>query len=256
MRSAGTLSIHEVRGGRRGVSDAPLPPDIESSSDEYARRFSGRIGAWFLDCQARGVLHLLSPLGPCRILEVGGGHAQLTPALLEAGHTVTVQGSTPECAIRVRRLFPEKRVPFVVCPLDRFPLEDGAFDLVVSLRMMAHVDNPRRFLAECARVATRGVLVDYPSRRSVNFLSDALFQFKKGLEKDTRVYRTFDDAEVRRDVKSLGLVPAGEVRQFFWPMALHRAHKNPAIAQALEGPARALGLAGQFGSPVLGYFKR
>jgi len=39
--------------------------------------------------------------------------------------------------------------------------------------------------------------------------------------------------------------------QFFWPMALHRALRSPALARGLESFAAQLGLTRRFGSPVL-----
>ncbi len=258
MRSARALPGDEVRGRRGGLSATPppLPPDLESSSDAYALRFAGAIGAWFLERQADGVRTLLAPFGACRILEVGGGHAQLTASLVAEGHTVTVQGSDASCETRLRRLFPASRVPFALGPLDRLPFEDGAFDAIVTVRMLAHVDDPARFAAECARVARRAVLADYASKRSANVLADFFFDLKRGVEKDTRVYRTFTPAEVAALFAPHGMHPAGAVPQFFWPMALHRAHQSAALARALEAPARALGLSRAFGSPVLGLFTR
>jgi 2-polyprenyl-3-methyl-5-hydroxy-6-metoxy-1,4-benzoquinol methylase len=64
--------------------------DLETSSAGYARRFAGPVGAWFLERQARSTLELLTPWPGARILDVGGGHGQLTGPLLEAGHQVTV----------------------------------------------------------------------------------------------------------------------------------------------------------------------
>jgi SAM-dependent methyltransferase len=253
MRSAGALPKNEI-GERRDGLNGPQAPDVESSSDAYARRFSGAIGAWFLERQAEGVRRLLAPLGQCRILEVGGGHAQLTGSFAAAGHAVTVQGSEPSCAARVRRLFPQ--VPFVESPLERLDFEDRSFDVVVTIRTMAHVENPASFLAECARVARRAILIDYPSTRSVNFFVDFLFDWKRSVEKDTRLYRTFADAEVGSLLASHGLRRAGVVRQYFWPMVLHRAHKSPSAGRALESGASALGLTRLFGSPVLALYRR
>ena len=76
-------------------------PDIESSSDAYARRFSGPLGAWFLDVQARATLDLVAPLRARTALEVGGGHAQLTGPLVGAGLAVSVLGSSPACGARI-----------------------------------------------------------------------------------------------------------------------------------------------------------
>jgi ubiquinone/menaquinone biosynthesis C-methylase UbiE len=77
--------------------------DVETSSDAYAQRFSGAIGAWFLDLQARHLRDLLGhlPRGS-RVLDVGGGYAQFVPMLVEAGFAVTVPGSDPSCSAHLR----------------------------------------------------------------------------------------------------------------------------------------------------------
>ena len=63
--------------------------DVETSSDDYARRFAGAVGAFFLEIQARTTLDLLQPWPGSRVLDVGGGHGQVTGPLIEAGHPVT-----------------------------------------------------------------------------------------------------------------------------------------------------------------------
>src|SRR5262245_25124775 len=76
--------------------------DVETSSEGYASRFRGRIGAWMLGIQRRATLLLLGALPPGgTVLDLGGGHAQLTGALLEKGWNVVVAGSDPECRHRV-----------------------------------------------------------------------------------------------------------------------------------------------------------
>ena len=57
-------------------------------------RFSGAVGHWFLQRQAQLTLELLRALPGARVLDVGGGHGQLTRPLLEAGHPVTVLASS------------------------------------------------------------------------------------------------------------------------------------------------------------------
>jgi ubiquinone/menaquinone biosynthesis C-methylase UbiE len=231
-------------------------PDIASSRDEYARRFSGEVGNWFLERQKNIVLELLSPFGSCTILEVGGGHAQLTQSLVEAGHTVTVQGSDPSCATRLRRIYPDDKVPFLLGPLERLPVGDRAFDAVVTVRTMAHVGNPPAFLAECSRVAQRAVLIDYPSQRSVNRFADLFFEAKQSIEHDTRRYRSFSDADVARWMAGAGFRLERSIRQFFWPMAIHRFHKSRSVAAALEKAPEIVGLTRALGSPVLALYVR
>ena len=62
-----------------------LTPDVETASDGYARRFAGPVGTYFLARQAAAVARLLSDSDAPgrRALDVGGGHGQLTPLLLQ-----------------------------------------------------------------------------------------------------------------------------------------------------------------------------
>jgi hypothetical protein len=46
--------------GAPGAAQEP-GPDVETSSEGYAGRFAGGVGAWFLEAQARITLALLAP---------------------------------------------------------------------------------------------------------------------------------------------------------------------------------------------------
>ena len=50
--------------------------DIETASDDYATRFKGAVGTWFLDVQREITLELLKPYTGARVLEVASGTAQ------------------------------------------------------------------------------------------------------------------------------------------------------------------------------------
>jgi len=231
-------------------------PDIATSHDDYARRFSGEVGRWFLERQKRIVLELLAPLQLGSVLEVGGGHAQLTQSLVGAGYQVSVQGSDVSCSARLRRIYSDREVPFLLGPLEHLPVGDRAFDAVVTVRTMAHVDDPTVFLTECARVARRAVLIDYPSQHSVNRFADVFFEAKQSIERDTRRYRSFSDSDVARWMAQAGFRPERNVRQFFWPMAIHRFHKSETAAAVLEKVPQLVGLTGALGSPVLALYVR
>ena len=198
--------------------ESEVPPDIESSSDQYALRFRGDVGEWFLQHQAKKVLQLLAQIGPSQtVLEVGGGHTQLTPSLVKSGHKVTVQGSDLGCALRVRRSFSPREIPFVTSSLYEPPFANAAFDVVVSIRMLAHVKDTERFLKACARVARKAVIVDFPSLRNFNFLSNVLFRLKKSIESDTRPYRCFRPSHPGRLLRESGFDERAIVPQFFLP---------------------------------------
>jgi 2-polyprenyl-3-methyl-5-hydroxy-6-metoxy-1,4-benzoquinol methylase len=225
--------------------------DVETSSAAYARRFEGPVGRWFLDVQARATLDLLHPAPGTSVLDVGGGHAQLTGPLVEAGCDVTVYGSAEACGERMQEWTRAGRARFRSGPLLHAPWPDASFDAVLAFRLLPHVERWRELVAELSRLARRMVIVDYPTARSANAVSGALFGLKKGIEHDTRPFRVFRDAEVEGAFAAAGLVPTARRPQFALPMALHRGLRLAPVSRALEAAARAAGLTNALGSPVI-----
>ncbi|MFL5514944.1 MAG: class I SAM-dependent methyltransferase [Gemmatimonadales bacterium] len=239
---------------------ASIPPrplrenaDIESSSEDYARRFLGSVGRWLLEQQTRLTLHALHGLpAGASILDVGGGHAQVAPPLIEAGYEVTVVGSDPACAGRLRPWIEAGRCRFHVADLQRLPYPDAGFAAVLCYRLLPHSIDWRRLLAELCRVSALRVVVDYPSLQSVNRASEHLFGLKQRIERGTaRPFALFDRAEVRRAFADSGFSVREERPQFLWPMSLHRLTRSARVARSLEWPGRVLGLTRRWGSPVI-----
>ncbi len=225
--------------------------DVETSSDAYARRFAGGVGRFFLGRQRDAVLALLAPVPRARVLDVGGGHGQLTGPLVEAGHEVTVLGSDPACEARVREWTGSGRARFLAADLVEPGLVERSFDVVLSVRLLPHVRRVDAVVATLARLARRAVVVDYPTRRSVNAVSGLLFGLKHGVEGDTRPFRVFRDREIEEAFAAHGFAPTGRRPQFLAPMALYRALGSAELARGVEGAMRALGLTALLGSPVV-----
>jgi len=225
--------------------------DIETSSDAYARRFSGPVGSFFLERQSRAVLDLLRPWPGASVLDVGGGHGQVTGPLVEAGYAVTVLGSDPACEARVREWTGSGQARFVAADLLAPGLCDRSFDVALSLRLLPHVRRVPELVATLGRLARTAVIVDYPTRRSVNAVAGLFFGLKQGVEGDTRPFTVFSDREIETAFAAHGY-SAGERRpQFLAPMALHRALGSAALARAIEGASEAVGLTAWLGSPVV-----
>ncbi len=201
--------------------------------------------------QAAAALELLRPFAGASVLDLGGGHGQLTGALVDAGHQVTVLGSDPACEARVEPWTRSGRARFLAEDLIEPRLSERSFDVVLSFRLLPHARRWRDLVATLSRLARRAVIVDYPTRRSVNAAAELLFSLKKGVEQDTRPFTVFRDRELEQAFAAHGLQPTGRRPQFFFPMALHRAAGSAALARGLEGAARALQLTRWLGSPVV-----
>jgi ubiquinone/menaquinone biosynthesis C-methylase UbiE len=225
--------------------------DVESSSDDYARRFAGPSGAWMLQVQERGFLELLSGHPGVTVLDVGGGHGQLALPLARRGWRVTVVASDPVCRRRIDEAVNDGLVRFVTADLLDLPFADRSFDTVVSVRMLTHCRRWERYVAELCRVAARAVLVDYPTSESVNRVAPALFGAKKKLEGNTRLWRLFRHREVEEAFAAAGFEVHARRPQFFFPMVLHRMLRGLPASRAIEGVAAAAGLTRRWGSPVI-----
>jgi 2-polyprenyl-3-methyl-5-hydroxy-6-metoxy-1,4-benzoquinol methylase len=229
----------------------PETPDIETSSDDYARRFAGEVGAWFLRVQKEATLRLLTPYPGARILDVGGGHGQLVDPLVEHGYGVTVLGSAESCGRRIQGFIDQGRCTFQIGNLLDLPYPEQHFDVVISYRLLAHLKNWPQYLAELARVARYAVIIDYSALRSLNYIAPYLFALKKGLEGNTRPFSCFRESELLAVFGDYGFIPAQRYPQFFLPMVLHRTIKIPRLSLISEKISQQVGLTPLFGSPVI-----
>ena len=231
--------------------------DVETSSDDYARRFSGAVGGWMLSVQERLTLDLLAAApGVRRVLDVGGGHGQLAGALCREGYAVTVVGSAASCGHRISNLVEDNRCKFEVANLLSLPYPEDAFDAVLSFRLLTHCEHWPVLVRELCRVAATAVIVDYPSSHSLNVVAPFLFRAKKRVEKNTRPWRSFHPADIRSTFERHGFKQRHCRKQFFLPMVVHRMLRRRTVSRTAEGLCRALALTRFWGSPVIVEMRR
>lgn len=236
----------------------PEPPlyrledaDVETSSEGYARRFSGEVGRYFLEVQKEIALEMLAPFPGARVLDVGGGHAQLAGPMVEHGFDVTVVGSDEVCRKRLDRSLPPGSFQFRACDLLDLPFADRSYDVAIAFRLIAHVPRWRELIAELCRVARRAVVLDYSDTRSFNAFSGPLFHWKKALEGNTRSFLLFKPDEVKAELARHGFGRPAARRQFFVPMVVHRTLRSAGFSRTVEWTSRRFGLTRAFGSPVV-----
>ena len=229
----------------------PAPPDVETASEAYARRFAGPVGEWLLAVQTAALRELLAPVPAAAVLDVGGGHAQAAVPLVADGHRVTVTGSDGTCRDRLDRLLPAGGFAFERGALHPLPFPDRGFDVVIALRLLTHVTPWEALLAELCRVSRAAVIVDYPPRGGLHRFAGPLFAWKRAVEKDTRPYRRFGAGEIRAALRRAGWERADERRELLLPLAFHRLLRSTRVSRPLEAAGRRLGLTRRWGAPVL-----
>jgi len=237
-------------------SPASENADIETSSEDYARRFSGEVGQWLLSVQELGVKKLLGQAKGRSLLDLGGGHAQLAAPLLAAGFKVTVAGSSQVCAERLKPLASNPNFKFEVANLVSLPFKQSSFDCVVSVRYISHCSAWPSFVRELCLAANGPVIIDYPRKGSFNLLYGLLFGLKKKLEGNTRTFLVFKDSEIADEFRKHGYLRTGLIGQFCLPMVLHRRLKRPQVSKILEGICALLCLPRLIGTPALARFEK
>lgn len=98
-------------------------------------------------------ISLLAGAPPCHALDLAAGRGELSTKLKGLGHEViAVERHTPQF---------EADVPLVDADLNlRWPFDDASFDVATAVEILEHVENPRFFLRELARVLKpRGVAI-------------------------------------------------------------------------------------------------
>lgn len=229
--------------------------DVHASSDDYAARFKGRVGEWMLKVQEEALLSLLDT-DTQTILDIGGGHGQTALPLSAAQKSVTVLGSAPVCGERLSSYISNGVISFNVGNLLHAPYQNRSFDTVVSFRLMSHSVAWKGLVSEMARLAHHSIIIDYPTWISVNFLSPLLFSIKRRIEGNTRTFKLFSGFDLEAEFKRHGFVKERAIKQFFFPMALHRRINSVKISSLMERCASLCGLTWLFGSPIVIKFIR
>lgn len=243
------------------IQDAARPgvpsetADIETSTDAYAARFGGAVGAWMLAVQERLTLELLADLPAATVLDVGGGHGQLARPLCRQGYAVTVLGSDASCGRRIGDLVSAGNCAFRVGNVVAPPFADRSFDVTIAFRLLPHCTAWSALVGELCRTARTRVVVDYPTSEGINALAPALFGAKKKLEGNTRAWTLFRHRDIEATFARHGFRLRSRRPQFFLPMVLHRAMKCRPLSAALETTCARLGLTCRWGSPVIAAFE-
>jgi SAM-dependent methyltransferase len=249
------VGLRMARKPRASVSafsaDGRETPDVETSSAGYARRFSGKAGRYLLEVQSATIRRALRDLPPGRALDLGGGHGQLVGLLRELGWEVTVHGTEPECERNLRELHGHRDVPFLLGDLFALPVPDRSFDLVISVRLISHVEQWPRLIGEMTRVARQAIVIDYPSTGGLNALGPILFSLKKSLEGNTRTYTSFSRDALVAAFGHGGFRYGRQLKQFLLPMVVHRTGRAAWPLRLAEKLFRAVGLTALLGSPVI-----
>jgi ubiquinone/menaquinone biosynthesis C-methylase UbiE len=223
-----------------------------------ARRFGGPIGDLVARGQADVLADMLGPVQHRRIIDVGTGTGRGAFLLAAAGAQVTgIDASEQMLEIaRQRARDTGVHIEFQVGDAHEIAFGDRTFDVAVSLRVLMHTPRWKQCIAELCRVASRGVVLDYPSVASTALVQSVVRRLLHPIGLASEPYRVFLTGQVRRQLAAHGFRVTSVHRQFVLPIALHKAIGSRRFTEISEGWLARLGLQRLFGSPVTLYAQR
>jgi len=95
---------------------------------------------------------------PCSVLDIGCGGGFLANHLAIAGHRVTGLDSSADALHVATAHDPTRSVIYERGDALSLPFADGSFDVVCAMDFLEHVEDPKRAIAEAARVLAPGGL--------------------------------------------------------------------------------------------------
>jgi ubiquinone/menaquinone biosynthesis C-methylase UbiE len=116
----------------------------------------------------RNVDELFAQAAPSSVLDVGCGEGILTAQWAQRlppapeGRIVGIDLEDPKLTAEWAAREPHANLEFRPMTVEHLAFADNEFELVAATEVLEHVDDPRRAVAEMARVATRWVLVSVP----------------------------------------------------------------------------------------------
>ena len=240
-------------------------PDADSRHYSYAHyasrqvaerfvalRFGGPIGRLLLTTQEEILLGALGTPAGRHVLDVGTGTGRAALALARAGATVTGVDASREMldVASARAGEAGLAVRFEVADAHALPFPDKAFDLAVALRVLMHVPDWRRCLAEVCRVSRGRVVVDFPAALSLAALESGARRLAAAVGRRGEPYRLLAERDVHQVFAAHGFRVTVTHRQFVLPIALHKRVGSLGFTRMVERGLGAVGLRRVLGSPV------
>jgi SAM-dependent methyltransferase len=225
-------------------------PAMAASFD--AKRFGGPVGQLLLEDQEHVLAEFLGNVSNRRILDMGTGTGRAAVALAKRGARVTAVDASKEMLSVARKRAGDAglSIEFAEGDAQALAFPDRSFDSVVCLRLLMHVPDWRRSVAELCRVSDHRVVFDYPSLASAAFLQAIWRRVAHRMGQNVEAYRVFRGNAIAEELNRHGFRITGIHKQFVLPIAVHKLFGSPRFTRGIEGALASIRLLRLAGSPV------
>lgn len=229
---------------------------------EYARReiaegfdqlrFGGPIGGYLKYYQEEQLARWISAPGGRKILDIGAGTGRTAIPLSLAGARVTAADASDEMLRVARERAAEQgaELDFSVCDVMNLPFEDNSFDSILIFRVLMHIPDWRKGVAEICRCARDEIIFDYPPVNALAALIVPYRALKSVWDKSVQNFRVFSLGSLKREFARHGFTFETVEKLWFLPIALHKKIGSLSFTRGVESAFAGIGLRYLFGAPV------
>jgi len=216
----------------------------------HENRYGGTIGRWFMKTEQQTYADLAALIPRIdSVLDIGTGSGKLY-ASIPSQRFVGLDTSLP--MLKTARDLSSIRL-LLAANCIRLPIMTKSFDLVIGSRLLMHIPSWRLLIQECCRVATCGVILDFPVRPSFAALEPRIWNISR--RHDTHpVHRVFHTRDVITSFSENGFECAELVKGFVLPYRFHRSLNSISASTFIERTIKRTGIGNLFGSPAYGLF--
>jgi len=217
-----------------------------------AKRFGGPIGKILLDDQERVLAEFLGDVSGRRILDLGTGTGRAAIALARRGALVTgVDASSAMLLVaRTRAMDAGLAIEFSNGDAHALAFPNGAFDSTVCLRLLMHVPDWQRVVAELCRVTQRRLVFDYPALASAASAQAVWRRAALKMGQTVESYRVLRERAIVHELARHGFRVTADHKQFVLPIGFHKLIGSASFTRGVERVLASVGMLGLAGSPV------
>ena len=229
-------------------------PETAQSFDQL--RFGNAIGEFLKQTQEQLVFLYLPDVSGWQVIDIGAGTGRLTIPFLEKGAQVTACDASEEMLKVLQAKTKSSKLQTQVVDAQDLPFPDNNFDCAISFRLLMHVIDWKKALAEFCRVSRDWVIIDLPPRRGFLRFAPLFHLLKKPFVKKLQAYKVLPLHEVEEQLQQQHFEIVARDNGFFLPIFAHRMIRSTRFTKSSEKLFRYLGLTQLFGSPATIFARR
>lgn len=230
--------------------------EIAEGFDEL--RFGGPIGGYLREYQEEQLERWIPETDGRTILDIGAGTGRTAIPLARAGARVIAADASEEM-LRVAKKRAEQLdvdIEFSVSDVMDLPFASRQFQTILIFRVLMHVTDWKKAVAEICRCASEEIIFDFPPRRALAALLVPWRWLKSKWDSSVQRFRVFSLSELRREFQKHGFRFEEVERLWFLPIAVHKKIGKRGFTTGIETFFARLGLRRLFGAPITVRAKR